>query len=106
MSQIAVHIEDTRTGQVETRHVDNLEARCSRETGIVIGSATDCDIVLASPEVCAHHARWYPGGYHRFVLLLDEDAVINNSRGDPYRGGETLRVDHRPFQIGPFIISI
>ncbi|MFY1825012.1 hypothetical protein ACN47A_03800 [Myxococcus fulvus] len=106
MSQIAVRIEDTRTGQVETRYVDNLEARCSRETGVVIGSAEDCDVVLSAPEVRAHHARWYPGGYHRFVLVLDEDAVITSARGDSIPGGETLRVDHRPFHLGPFIITI
>lgn len=106
MSQIAVTIEDTRTGTVETRYVDNLEARCSPETGIVIGSAGDCDVVLESPDVCAHHARWYPGGHHRFVILLDEDAVMTNFRGDPYRTGETVRVDRRPFRIGPFILDI
>ncbi|NTX55646.1 hypothetical protein FJV41_32835 [Myxococcus llanfairpwllgwyngyllgogerychwyrndrobwllllantysiliogogogochensis] len=106
MSTLEIVIEDTRTGNVESRFVDNLEQRCSRETGVSIGSAADCDVCLPDPAVTAHHARWYPGGYHRFVLVLDEDAVVTAASGDEYRGGDTLRVDQRSFRIGPYVLTI
>ncbi|WP_342374906.1 FHA domain-containing protein [Myxococcus stipitatus] len=99
-------IEDTRSGAVETQRVAFSERHWKREQGIVIGSAEDCDVRVSGPGITAHHARWYTGGHHIFVWVLDEDAVVTSSRGDTYRGGDTLRVDYRPFTLGPYVFNI
>jgi hypothetical protein len=101
MPKLEVSIEDTRTGEVETRVIENWSQ--SYRVGVVIGSAEDCPVRLVAPGVSAHHVRWYAGGYHRFIEVLDEDAVVCVSEGGgEHRGGTSLRIDFRSFMVGPY----
>lgn len=105
-TSVVFTLEDTRNGTVETHRVPQTPRHWSREQGVVLGSAEDCDVRVQGPGITAHHARWYTGGRHIFVLVLDEDAVVTSERGDAYRGGDTLRVDFRTFSMGPYVVSV
>jgi hypothetical protein len=104
MIDLGVTIEDMRTGQEETRHIESAN-RTYRE-GVIIGSAEDCDVRLVGPGVTAHHVRWYAGGYHRFLEILSEDAVVSVSEGEDYRRGDYLRIDSRAFRVSPYRLQI
>jgi hypothetical protein len=104
MIKLQVSIVDTRTGQEETRLIE--DASRTYHEGVIIGSAEDCDVRLVAPGVTAHHVRWYAGGHHRFLEVLDEDAVVSVSEGEEYRRGDYLRIDFRSFNVGPYRLGI
>lgn len=103
MALLSVTIRDTRTGQEERRPI---EKRQRPYHGVIIGSAEDCDVRLVAPGVSAHHVRWYPGGYHAFLEVLDADAVVTSETGAECRSGEHLRIDRRSFKVGPYLLTL
>lgn len=70
---------------------------------VVIGSADDCDIVLAADDVLAHHAA---------ISLTDSGAMITGLEGEVFRAdgtlvsGEEPLAPHEPIGLGGMVLAI
>ncbi len=60
---------------LQTKGAIRIERKCGAT--LTIGSASTCDVVLADPDVAAHHAtiKWNDG---RYVLVREENPLLVN----------------------------
>lgn len=104
MTLLLVRIEDTRTLQVEQRVLGDWHECCA--PGVIIGADASCQVQLTGPEIAGRHARFYARGHHRFLDILDDSAVVHSPQsGYESRKGDYLRIDYRPFRIGPYVLT-
>jgi hypothetical protein len=104
MTLLIVRIEDTRTHQTEQRILGDWH-KCMK-AGVLIGSDAVCHVHLTGSQVAERHARYYALSHHRFLDILDDAAVVRFPGSDSAaRKGDYLRVDYRPFMIGPYVLT-
>jgi ABC-type multidrug transport system ATPase subunit len=73
---------------------------------IVIGSAPDCDIVLAAPGVAPHHARIVHQG-NGVLVFIDNGQGPSAGAGRPIPPGQTVPFDlQAPFSVGQAQVPI
>jgi hypothetical protein len=101
MTLLILQIEDTRSGVITGRTLGDWYT--NMKAGVIIGSAEDCTVRLVAEGIAGHHARYYGLGHHRFLDILDEDAEVL-FREKKYRRGDYMRVDSRPFMVGPYTL--
>jgi len=73
--------------------------------GLLIGSAPECNIVLADPSIAPRHAKIWHGSNHRLVDVL-EGSVGRFTEESLCPPGSTKRFDTGPLFLGRFKIRI
>jgi hypothetical protein len=100
MTLLAVRIVDSRNESVEVRTLGDWH----RAFPVDIGSSPECRVRLDAPAIAPLHVRYFAQGHHRFIDILDPDVVVRFGT-TLRRKGEPVRVDYRPFYIGPYEVN-